>query len=461
MSDPSGTVYPPTNPGISSALKEDPKFVSSTKSSTITTPQPVIHHSGLSSTVKDDSNNPLKARFISFGKRIKGTVTGASHSELPKLNKTAESSASASPNSVDLKTKNNSSAKLPSYNKNNVPSASAYDISLHSATTQLPKSLDDYYVIRRVGKGGFATVFLVRLKNSTGRYYALKVIKKSEVARLKQEKQIMNEKNILLELKHPLLIDLYNTFQSPCNLFMVLEFVAGGDLFTLLRKSKIFVEPQAKFYVCEVLTILEYLHSMKIVYRDLKPENILLDSTGHIKLADFGFAKRLTGTTSSFCGTPDYIAAEIIASRPYSFPVDWWSLGVLVFELTSGKTPFRAEDSEGIYTNIQNGKIQWVPEVAGPIKELCAALLENDPKKRLGFRGAEEIKKAAWFAGIPWDKIGHRGVNPPVIPSSATPETLEMEKLTKGGQSDYSDILGDNLPNAKLSDLYDGAFKGF
>ena len=134
---------------------------------------------------------------------------------------------------------------------------------------------------------------------------------------------------------------------------------------------------------------------------------------------------------------------------------------MLVFELTSGKTPFRAEDSEGIYTNIQNGKIQWVPEVTGPIKELCAALLENDPKKRLGFKGAEEIKKAAWFAGIPWDKIGHRGVNPPVIPSSATPETLEMEKLTKGGQSDYSDILGDNLPNAKLLDLYEGAFKGF
>ena len=238
LSDPSGTIYPAANSGITNALKEDPKS-SSSKSSTSTTPQPVIHHTGLSSTVKDDSNNPLKARFISFGKRIKGTVTGASHSELPKLNKTAESSASASPNSVDLKTKNNSSAKLSSYNKNNVPSASAYDISLHSTTTQLPKSLDDYYVIRRVGKGGFATVFLVRLKNSTGRYYALKVIKKSEVVRLKQEKQIMNEKNILFELKHPLLIDLYNTFQSPCNLFMVLEFVAGGDLFTLLRKSKV------------------------------------------------------------------------------------------------------------------------------------------------------------------------------------------------------------------------------
>ena len=187
----------------------------------------------------------------------------------------------------------------------------------------------------------------------------------------------------------------------------------------------------------------------------------MLDSTGHIKLADFGFAKRLTSTTSSFCGTPDYIAAEIVASRPYSFPVDWWSLGVLVFELTSGKTPFRADDSEGIYTNIQIGKIQWVPEVTGPIKDLCAALLETDPRKRLGSKGAEDIKKAAWFAGIQWEKIGHRGIHPPVVPSSSTPETLEMEKLTKGGQSDYSDILGDNLPNGKFTDPYEGAFKGF
>ena len=187
----------------------------------------------------------------------------------------------------------------------------------------------------------------------------------------------------------------------------------------------------------------------------------MLDSTGHIKLADFGFAKRLTTTTNSFCGTPDYIAAEIVASKPYSFPVDWWSLGVLVFELTSGKTPFRAEDSEGIYTNIQVGKVQWVPEVTGPIKDLCEGLLETEPKKRLGYRGAEEIKKSLWFSDVAWEKIGHRGVNPPVVPLSSTPETLEMEKLTKGGTTDYRDILGDSLPNDKFTDPYDGAFKGF
>lgn len=193
-----------------------------------------------SSTGKEESSHPLKSRFLSFSKRIKGTVAGFSHSDLPKAKASAQATGSPTTNTVDLKIKNNSNAKLPTFNKNNAPSASAYDISLASnVAPQLPKSLDDYYVIRRVGKGGFATVFLVRLKQSTGRYFALKVIKKSEVVRLKQEKQIMNEKNILLELKHPLLIDLYNTFQTPSNLFMVLEFVAGGDLFTLLRKSKV------------------------------------------------------------------------------------------------------------------------------------------------------------------------------------------------------------------------------
>ncbi|KAJ3256391.1 camp-dependent protein kinase catalytic subunit [Boothiomyces macroporosus] len=403
--------------------------------------------------------NPLKARLLSFSKRLKGisSNTPSSGQHMSSLDLSIQKKKT-------VENKNSSSIKLSQTPAHvpNIPASSAFDISSPPAETRT-KCLDDYYVIRRVGKGGFATVFLVRLKTSTGRYFALKVIKKQEVVRLKQERQIMNEKNILFELKHPLLVDLYHTFQSPSNLFMVMEFVAGGDLFTLLRRSKMFAEPQAKFYVVEVLAVLEYLHSMKVVYRDLKPENILLDSTGHIKLADFGFAKRLITTTSSFCGTPDYIAAEIVASKPYSFTVDWWSLGVLIFELISGKTPFRADDSEGIYQNIQSGKIQWTPQVTGPIKTVCSGLLEVDPRKRLGAHGAGEIKRQEWFHDIPWEKIGHRGFNPPVIPAYASPETLEMEKVTKGVQTDYRDILGDThqTTNSKWGDPFDGVFKGF
>ncbi|KAJ3368020.1 cAMP-dependent protein kinase [Kappamyces sp. JEL0680] len=417
-SDPTHKLHAPIAQIVSESIDELKEELSGTGLEAVKAATALSKSSSKDSSA-EPSVNPIKARFLSFSKRLKGTMSGSSTMDLPSVKKNF---------TVDLKNKNNSSAKLPTFNKQaNVPSASAYDITQPGALQQLPKGLDEYYVIRRVGKGGFATVFLIRLKASTGRYFALKVIKKSEVVRLKQEKQIMNEKNILYELKHPLLVDLYSTFQSPSNLFMVLEFVAGGDLFTQLRKAK----------------------------------NILLDSTGHIKLADFGFAKRLTTTTASFCGTPDYIAAEIVASRPYTFTVDWWSLGVLIFELTSGKTPFRADDSEGIYNNIQMGKIQWVPEVSGAIREVVSGLLESDPRKRLGAKGADEIKKAAWFAGIQWEKIGHRGINPPVIPNYASPEALEMEKLTKGIQSDYKDILGDTLPNGKFTDPFDGVFKGF
>jgi serine/threonine protein kinase len=187
----------------------------------------------------------------------------------------------------------------------------------------------------------------------------------------------------------------------------------------------------------------------------------LLDSTGNIKLADFGFAKRLTTTTSSFCGTPDYIASEIVAAKAYTFTVDWWSLGVLVFELVSGKTPFRADSSEGIYTNIQAGKIQWVPQVTGPIKEICTGLLEQDTKTRLGARGAQEIKAAKWFSDLNWEKLAYRHVQPPLVPPFATPESLEMEKVTKGGVSDYRDILEDKTDKKILEEKYGSAFKGF
>eukprot|EP00842_Homolaphlyctis_polyrhiza_P006244 jgi/Hompol1/6620/HPOL_003614-RA len=456
----------------------------------------------------------LTARFLAFGKRInKAPLASAPGSRTQstyfETSKTKQSGGSTSPksnrdagktpssafasgannagsNSSGGNTVANSSMALDKQIVGNLfnpvagskVASSAYDIRAPTIP-QRPLTLDDYYIIRRVGKGGFANVFLVRLKGSTGRYYALKAIKKSEVVRLKQEKQIMNEKNILMDLKHGLLVELYNTFQNPTHLFMIMEFVAGGDLFTFLRKSKMFSEPHAKFYICEVIIILEYLHSKNIVYRDLKPENILLDSTGHIKLADFGFAKQLTTTTSSFCGTPDYIACEIVAAKPYTLSVDWWSLGVLVFELISGKTPFRSESSEGIYNNIQAGRIQWVSQVCGPIKDLVAGLLDQDPKKRLGARGAGEIKASKWFADTVWEKVASRGITPPLVPSYVTPETIEMEKVTKGGQqTDYREMLQGkdekggaasgsaaagtaNGTPAKWDDPFKGVFKGF
>jgi serine/threonine protein kinase len=136
-------------------------------------------------------------------------------------------------------------------------------------------------------------------------------------------------------------------------------------------------------------------------------------------------------------------------------------LGVLVFELLTGKTPFRADDSEGIYTNIQHGNIQYLPTISGVIKDLVSGLLTTDPKKRLGARGAAEIKEAAWFQGVEWEKIGHLGITPPIVPAYVSPESLEQEKVSKGIVSDYSDILGDRKADESLNDPYNGVFKGF
>ncbi|KAJ3246912.1 camp-dependent protein kinase catalytic subunit, partial [Borealophlyctis nickersoniae] len=301
--------------------------------------------------------------------------------------------------------------------------------------------LDDFVVIRRVGKGGFANVFLVRLKTGTGRYYALKAIKKSDLVKLKQEKQILNEKNILRDFKHPFIVELYHTFQNFTYLFMTMEFVAGGDLFSYLRKCKRFEEDDARFYVAEILIALEYLHSQNVIYRDLKPENILLDATGHTKLADFGFAKVVRSTTTSFCGTPDYIAIEMVAGRAYTKAVDWWSFGVLIFELVSGKTPFGDDSSDRIYDNIQTGNIKWHPLVKGPCKDIVKRLLEPDVPKRLGSApsGAAEIKSHPFFKPVAWKKAEARQTIPPFVPTVDTPDVIERDRAAKGVRDEHAE----------------------
>ncbi|KAJ3077838.1 camp-dependent protein kinase catalytic subunit [Quaeritorhiza haematococci] len=305
--------------------------------------------------------------------------------------------------------------------------------------------LDDFHIVRRVGKGGFASVYLVRLRVSTGKYWALKAIKKADVVRLKQEKQILNEKNILKSIKHPFIVELFSTFQDVCHLYMVMEYVAGGDLFSFLRKVQRFSEDDARIYVAETLIALEYLHSEDVIYRDLKPENILLDTTGHIKLADFGFAKIVHNTTSSFCGTPDYIAPEVVIGRPYTKSVDWWSLGVLIFELVSGKTPFGDDTSEKIYQNIQAGRIKWNSYTKGTCKETIRRLLELDDEKRLGSHGdGAEIRAAGWFKGLNWKKVESRQVAPPHVPSCDAPEVIERERAQAGIKEDIMQQLKGN-----------------
>ncbi|ORY39591.1 kinase-like protein [Rhizoclosmatium globosum] len=351
---------------------------------------------------------------------------------------------------------------------------SAYEISTPSSAPSLKRyCLDDFHIVRRVGRGGFAIVFLVRMKQSTGRYFALKAIRKAEVVKLKQEKQIVNEKEILKSVKHNFIVELFHTFQDTHYLYMVMEYIDGGDLFSYLRKVQKFGDEDSKFYAAEVLMSLQYLHGENVIFRDLKPENILLDMTGHVKLADFGFAKVVTGTTKSFCGTPDYIAREIVLNRPYTKMVDWWSFGVLIFELVSGKTPFQSESPDGIYDNIEHCKIAWNPLIKGNCKDIIARLLDKDPEKRLGSNGdGAEIRAHAWFKTIKWAKAEVRQMQPPFLPACEAPDVIEREREKRGQQEDYAGMLKsgagggasatDKRPD--LSWLTNGApdpFKGF
>jgi protein kinase A len=184
-------------------------------------------------------------------------------------------------------------------------------------------SLGDFTIQRTLGTGSFGRVHLVQSKHNQ-RFYAVKVLKKAQVIKMKQVEHTNDERRMLQQVKHPFLITLWGTFQDSKNLYMVMDFVEGGELFSLLRKSQRFPNPVAKFYAAEVTLALDYLHSHNIIYRDLKPENLLLDRHGHLKITDFGFAKEVPDITWTLCGTPDYLAPEVVASKGYNKSVDWY-----------------------------------------------------------------------------------------------------------------------------------------
>lgn len=196
-------------------------------------------------------------------------------------------------------------------------------------------SLDDFDIKQTVGTGSFARVHLAKSKINQ-KYYAIKAIDKKDLVTRRQLAHAQNERLILSSVSHPFVVKLWGTFQSESHVFLVMDYISGGELFRMIRKQKKFTEEQAKFYAAEVVLALEYLHSIDIAYRDIKPENILIDQRGHVKLTDFGFAKTVPHKTWTVCGTPDYLAPEIIRSKGYTKAVDWWGLGVLIFEMLTG-----------------------------------------------------------------------------------------------------------------------------
>ncbi|VFQ87216.1 unnamed protein product [Cuscuta campestris] len=305
-------------------------------------------------------------------------------------------------------------------------------------------SIDDFEIIKPISRGAFGRVFLAK-KRTTGDLFAIKVLKKADMIRKNAVESILAERDILISVRNPFVVRFFYSFTCRENLYLVMEYLNGGDLYSLLRNLGCLDEDVARVYIAEVVLALEYLHSLRVVHRDLKPDNLLIACDGHIKLTDFGLSKvgllnstddlsgpAVSGTSMldddetqqfaseqqherrqkrSAVGTPDYLAPEILLGTGHGFTADWWSVGVILFELIVGIPPFNAEHPQKIFENILNRKIPWprVPdEMSTDAQSLIDCLLTEDPNQRLGANGAAEVKEHPFFRNINWDTLARQ-----------------------------------------------------
>jgi len=241
----------------------------------------------------------------------------------------------------------------------------------------------------------------------------MKVLRKTDIVRLRQVEHVNAERYILSRVHHPFVVDLFSTFQDSLNVYMLMSYVPGGELFTHLRRAQRFTPDVTRFYLATIILALKYLHSFNIVYRDLKPENLLLDSKGYLRLTDFGFAKVVDDRTWTLCGTPEYLAPEIIQSDGHGKAADWWACGVLCYEMLVGYPPFFDETPYGIYEKILNGHVHWPKSMDKLSKDLIKSFLNPDRTKRLGnmIGGPQDILEHPWFRGVDWEALERREIH--------------------------------------------------
>ena len=277
--------------------------------------------------------------------------------------------------------------------------------------------LSDYEIGETLGTGSFGRVRISKNKK-TNEYVAMKIMKKVEILKSKQADHIANEIKILSMIDHPFVIKFDGFTQDEKYLYLALELINGGELFTYLRSVGRFPVDQARVYIAQIISIFEYLHSKNIIYRDLKPENILIHKSGYLKLTDFGFAKIVEGRTYTLCGTPEYLAPEIILNKGHGKPVDWWTCGILLYEMIAGIDPFSDDDPMMVYQKILKGKIKFPSGFDSNAKSLVKHLLESDLTKRYGNLkgGVKDIKGHRFFKELSWEKLINMELTPPYIP---------------------------------------------
>mgnify|MGYP001207855352 FL=1 len=279
-------------------------------------------------------------------------------------------------------------------------------------------SIDDFDLLKVIGKGSFGKVMQVR-KKDTQKVYALKALRKAYIVSKSEVTHTLAERTVLARVDCPFIVPLKFSFQSPEKLYLVLAFINGGELFYHLQKEGRFDLSRSRFYTAELLCALETLHSLDVIYRDLKPENILLDYQGHIALCDFGLCKlnmKDKEKTDTFCGTPEYLAPELLLGQGYSKVVDWWTLGVLLYEMLTGLPPYYDEDVPKMYKKILQEPLRFPDGFDRDAKDLLIGLLSRDPKRRLGYNGAHEIKRHPFFSQLSWKRLLMKGYIPPYKP---------------------------------------------
>ncbi|KAL2760971.1 hypothetical protein ACRALDRAFT_2031947 [Sodiomyces alcalophilus JCM 7366] len=322
-------------------------------------------------------------------------------------------------------------------------------------------AIEDFDLLKVVGKGSFGKVMQVR-KKDTNRIYALKTIRKAKIISRSEVAHTLAERSVLAQINNPFIVPLKFTFQSPEKLYFVLAFVNGGELFHHLQKETRFDVNRSRFYTAELLCALECLHGFNVIYRDLKPENILLDYQGHIALCDFGLCKldmKDEDRTNTFCGTPEYLAPELLMGKGYKKTVDWWTLGVLLYEMLTGLPPFYDENTNEMYRKILSEPLHFpghdiVPPAA---RDLLIKLLNRDPDERLGANGSAEIKAHPFFHAIDWRKLLQRKYEPafkPNVVDALDTNNFDPEFTSEAPQDSF-------VEDAMLSQTMQNQFEGF
>ena len=283
---------------------------------------------------------------------------------------------------------------------------------------QIKVKLEDFNFIRLIGIGSYGKVYVASKNFNINKLYAIKILNKDKINNSIQKKSINTERMLLAKLNHPFVMKLNYAFQTKKSLYFITQFMHGGELNYHIYKEKnsYFSEEKVRFYAAEIILGLNYLHKNNCIYRDLKPENVLIDKNGHIKLTDFGLSKLCEDfpcKTKSLCGTPEYLAPEILFEKDYGIEVDWWSLGVIIYEMLSGYLPFKILPDEKITKNVYKKKIKIFEHFSLYSKDLVKKLLEYNPKKRIGY---EQIIKHPFFKDVDWGRIENKEIEPPFLP---------------------------------------------